>query len=197
MPKLKALLTTFFVSVLSTDVAAQCEIGVLSEDAKFLVFNADLELIDSGNLWWLGIRAIDSVVPDSTVAMAAVSSSRIVDVQDGSPLLDDGRSAPFRGVFVLPNLGRDYLSPEELSYYEEGTESARWITHFGERYLLRLRFENGYQRKSIEQYDTGLQLIDKWETSESDADRLYLLDMETLTVKASQTIPFGRKYFLY
>lgn len=169
MLKLKVLLTAFFAGALSTDLAAQCEIGVLSEDAKFLVFNSDLELVDSGNLWWLGIRAIDSVVPGSTVAMAAVSSSRVVDVQDGSPLFDDGRSAPFRGVFVLPNLGRDYLYQQEVSYYEEGTESARWVTRLGARYLFRLRFENGYQRKSIEQYDTGLQLINNWETNESSA----------------------------
>lgn len=62
------------IAVTATDLSAACEdIAALSDDARYIVLNADdLSIRDVGSLWWLGIRRVESSSPGSTLAAAAL-----------------------------------------------------------------------------------------------------------------------------
>lgn len=115
-----AVVTLAMGTIISGSSSACDPIIVLSNDAKFVALESDsLAVLDVGNLWWLGIRDIESVVPGSRFSRAAFwSQSRdreIVDPSDsglhGSTVLTvvtsmDGKST-MDSVTAVRSDGRD------------------------------------------------------------------------------------------
>ena len=109
-------------------IVAECrDIAVLSRDARFVVLDSDkLELRDSGNLWWLGFRHIDGVIPGSDLNRALVYSEYFVDVATGKRIhanlgswrdhLDPDPELPTIEWYLLQDLGRRYNSQSEVNF---------------------------------------------------------------------------------
>ena len=83
--KCARLMAGAFVAMAGWNGAAACEeVAVLSTDARYFVLSGDtLEVTDGGNLWWLGIRGVDFVIPTSTLARAVLWMDSRVDLETG------------------------------------------------------------------------------------------------------------------
>jgi hypothetical protein len=103
VPRILRHVTVLFILGAQYSANAACDQHVvMSADAKYLVLDSTtLEVNDVGNLWWLGIRRIESVVPHSTKFNAALWVSQLLNA-DGE-LLNSSRD-PL--LVVLQNLGR-------------------------------------------------------------------------------------------
>ncbi len=105
--------------------AAACEeVAVLSTDARYFMLSGDtLEVTDVGNLWWLGIRGVDYVIPTSTLARAALWTDSRVDLETGQLL---GRGS---ALVSLQDLGRQLSSAAALNLSIPGDANVtnRWV----------------------------------------------------------------------
>jgi len=100
----------FAVSTLSAGYACE-DLAVLSEDGRYIVLSGDnFAEKDVGNLWWLGTRAIDGVVPGSAYATAALQV-KFFDRESGNPVIPPSRGST--GI-IVSELGRTLRTASEL-----------------------------------------------------------------------------------
>ena len=81
-----------------------------------------LELEDVGNFWWLGIRNIESIVPNSTVQDAAFWVSGLTDRNSNLDAADTRQS----NLAVMPNLGTNFVSDEDTITLDGSNVGKAW-----------------------------------------------------------------------
>ncbi len=143
--------------LLSAESPLACEdIAVLSRDARFLVLSGDtLEEKDVGNLWWLGIRGVDFVIPGSTLERAGVRSDRRVDLATGTWL------GPESALALIRDLGRSQVSPSEMPIVVDSSlTKAWWIDDSPGSRLIGIRDAN--QQSTIVVYGSDLDQQAEW-----------------------------------
>lgn len=145
------------VGLLGTQSALACEdLAVLSRDARFLVLSGDtLEEKDVGNLWWLGIRGVDLVIPGSTLERAGVLSDQRVDPATGT------RLGPESALALIRDLGRSQVSPGETPIVVDSSiTKAWWIDDSPSSRLIGVRHAN--QKYTIAVYGSDLDQQAEW-----------------------------------
>ena len=134
--RLEGLIVAAFAAMAGWSAASACEdIAVLSTDARYLVLSGDtLEVRDVGNLWWLGIRGVDYVIPESTLARAALWTDTRHDLETG--MWTGSTSA----LVSLQDLGRQLgsVSDLRLAISSSAYDSYRWVNDDPQNRLLRI-----------------------------------------------------------
>lgn len=134
--RLGGLIVAAFAAMAGWSAASACEdIAVLSTDARYLVLSGNtLEIRDVGKLWWLGIRGVDYVIPDSTLARAALWTDSRHDLETGT------WTGPTSALVSLQDLGRQLTSVSDLILALSSSEydSYRWVNDDPQNRLLRI-----------------------------------------------------------
>lgn len=144
----------------SSGAATACQdIAVLSTDARFVVLSGDtLEERDVGNLWWLGIRGVDFVIPGSTLARVGILSDTRVDPATGTRLNQQ------TVLMVIPDLARDIESPRDVAVLaDSGLAKAWWVDETPRRRLIAIHRND--ERAAIGIYDSELNRLSEWPAS--------------------------------
>ena len=132
----RGLIVAWFAAIAGWSVASACEdVAVLSTDARYFVLSGDtLQVMDVGNLWWLGIRGVGSVAPGSSLARAALRTDRRVNLQTGM------WTGPSLAVASLQDLGRQLASASDLRLVISSSayDSYRWVNDDPHDRLLRI-----------------------------------------------------------
>lgn len=142
-------------------VAWPCEeIVVLSHDAKYIVMDGDtLEVVDVGNLRWLGVWGVDAALPGSTSKRLAFVSDRL---SGGGRTTTTGDPAAKSTLIVIENLTEadDTAMAMAVSReYDFEIGNAWWIRGTDELLVWQ------QQRSTLSVLDRSLARTDEWTVS--------------------------------
>ena len=162
---IRACVVVMLLGLLGRSFACE-DVTVVYRDGRYLVLEINtLEVVDVGNLWWLGISSIPVLYPGSSSARFAFSTNRLGRVL-GEP---DVGSLPQEALVVLENLA-ERTSTFDYEIYR--SRHARWVAGTDRLAVWQQK------RSKFSILDAGLGKLDSWTLPEHDVGELFACPTE-------------------
>ena len=162
---IRACVVVMLLGLLGRSFACE-DVTVVYRDGRYLVLEINiLEVVDVGNLWWLGISSIPVLYPGLSSARFAFSTNRLGRVL-GEP---DVGSLPQEALVVLENLA-ERTSTFDYEIYR--SRHARWVAGTDRLAVWQQK------RSKFSILDAGLGELDSWTLPEHDVGELFACPTE-------------------